>query len=86
MALHTDQSVGEIEIVPGVFYSVQIKHLKYLLCRPTQPFKLFRSHVGWGPEQLDRFLAAEPWQVLPATSSHVFHAGPGLWEEVSKLG
>ncbi len=85
IALHTDEPLGEIEVLPGVYHSVQTKHLQQLVCGPTYPCKFFRSHVAWGPEQLDRFLAADPWQVVPATANHVFHTGPGLWEEVSKV-
>jgi putative transcriptional regulator len=46
MALHTDESLGEIEVVPGVYYSVQMEHLEQMLCHPAHPVKVFRSHVG----------------------------------------
>jgi putative transcriptional regulator len=85
MALHTDESLGEIEILSGVYYSAQVKHLQQVICGPTHPCKIFSSHCGWGPGELERFLATAPWQILPATPSHVFHDGPGLWEEVSKV-
>ena len=85
MALHTDPSLGEIEVLPGVYYSVQKKRLEQLVRYPNHPLKLFQSHVGWGPGQLERFVEDGPWRILPATGEHVFHAGPSLWEEVSKL-
>jgi putative transcriptional regulator len=85
MALHTHSPVGEIEVLPGVYYSVQKAHLETLLHATARPLKVFQSHVGWGPDQLERFVENGPWRILPATSEHVFHAGPNLWEEVSKL-
>ena len=85
MALHTEPSLGEIEVLPGVHYSVQKKQIEQLIRYPGHPLKVFQSHVGWGPGQLERFLADGPWRILPATTEHVFHAGPSLWEEVSKL-
>jgi putative transcriptional regulator len=84
MALHTNPPLGEIEVMPGVFFSIQKKQLDALVRIPHQPLKMFQSHVGWGPDQLERFLADGPWRTLPATVEHVFHAGPNLWEEVSR--
>ena len=85
MALHTDKYLAEIEVLPGVYYSVQTKQLEELFRCPRQPLKVFSSHVGWGPGQLDDFLRASPWRIVPANSAQVFHAGPGLWEEFSAL-
>ena len=52
---------------------------------PRHPLKVFQSHIGWGPNQLERFLENDPWRILSATAEHVFHIGPNLWEEVLKL-
>jgi putative transcriptional regulator len=85
LALHADGSLGEIEILPGVYYSVQKRQLEQLVRSTGHPLKVFDSHVGWGPDQLERFLEDGPWRIVPATAEQVFHAGPNLWEEVSKL-
>jgi putative transcriptional regulator len=85
MALHAEPSLGEIEVLPGVYYSVQKEHLEQLIRYPRRPLKIFQSHVGWGPGQLERFLENNPWQIMPATAEHVFHLGPDLGDEVSKL-
>jgi putative transcriptional regulator len=86
MALHSDPSLGEIEVLPGVYYSVQKKQLEQLVRRPTHPLRIFDSHVGWGPGQMERFLEKGPWRTTPATPEHVFDAKPNLWEEVSPGG
>ncbi len=85
MALHTDATLGEIEVLPGVYYSVQYAHLEHLVRYPKHPFKMFQSHVGWGPGELERFVERHQWGVVPATPERVFPEGPGLWEELSGL-
>lgn len=83
MALHSDPEFSEIEVLAGVHYSVQIGRLQKLLRNPTAPFKVFESHIGWGPGQLEEFIAPGDWTIVPATAEQVFHPGPGLWEELS---
>ena len=85
MVLHTDPSLGEIEVLPGVFYSVEKRRLKELFDAKRHRMKVFHSHVGWGREQLDQFLEDGPWRILSATAEHIFSVGTNLWEEVSKL-
>ncbi len=85
MALHTESSVADLEVLPGVYYFVRQKLLEQLLHRPVSPFKIFISHAGWGPLQLERWIVARDWRTLPATPKHVFDTGTDLWEEVSKL-
>ncbi len=85
IALHTDKFLSEIEVLPGVYYSLQKGHLESLIRHPTGPFKIFTSHVGWGPGQLERFVEAGPWQILPATPDRVFDAEPKFWDRMAKL-
>ncbi len=85
MALHTEPSLGEIEVLPGVFYSVEKRRLKELFDAKRHPMKVFQSHVGWGPGQLERFLEDGPWRILPATAEHVFSVETNLWEVVQAI-
>ena len=86
VVLHTDATLGEVEVLPGVYYSVQAGNLEHLVRYPKHPFKMFRSHVGWAPGQLERFVKDGHWGIVPATIEDVFHAGSGLWEVVSERG
>lgn len=86
MALHTDAYLADRDVLPGIYYSVQRQHLEPLVCRGRPQLKVFQSHFGWGPGQLERLVEMDRWQIVPAAIGHVFHAGPGLWEEVMKLG
>ena len=85
MALHTDTFLGEIEVLPSVYYSVQKGHLEWLIQHPTGPFKIFTSHIDWGPGQLERFLEAGPRRMLPATRDYVFDVEADFWGRMSKL-
>lgn len=84
IALHAEPSLGELEVLQGVYYSVQKRHLEILLHAAKHPLKVFQSHVGWGPGQLEEVVANGPWRILPATAEHVFHIGSDLWDQVSK--
>ena len=85
MALHDDPSFAEIRVLPGVHYSVQKKNLEELVLRPGGVSRIFDSHAGWGPGQLERWIEAGGWLVVPARADLVFDTGPGLWEETLKL-
>lgn len=84
MAVHTNESLADLAVLPGVYYSVRRRHLERLVHEPTGPFKIFISHVGWGPGQLERFMEGGGWRTAPATREQVFDQGPRLWEELSK--
>lgn len=85
LAVHGEESLGEIEILSGVYYAVQKKNLENLIQRPNRPFKIFDSHAGWGPGQLEAWLNADSWLVLPASPGQVFDGGAGLWDELARM-
>lgn len=82
MAIYTCQTHGEIEVLPGIYYSVQKKHIKAVVRQADVQFKVFDSHVGWGPGQLEQWLDTKAWRTVPATLEQVFDSGAGLWEEI----
>lgn len=82
MAVHTCPLCGEIEVLPGVHYSVQKKHLEAVVQRADLRFKMFDSHVGWGPGQVERWLEAKGYRTLPSAPEQVFASGMNLWEEI----
>jgi putative transcriptional regulator len=83
MAVHTCQTLGEIEILNGVYYSVQKKHLEAIVPKSDIRCKIFDSHTGWGPGQLEQWLKEKAYQVLPATLEYVFENEMNLWEKAS---
>ena len=72
MALHTDPELGELEIVPGLFFSADKTHLEQLVDKADLRLKMFVGHSGWGGGQLENELAQGAWLTAPASLEEVF--------------
>jgi putative transcriptional regulator len=83
MALHTDQSLAEAEILPKLFFTASEQKVFALLQQSEHPYKIFAGHMGWGPEELERELDKTAWRTTPATADYVFSPSEELWEDVS---
>lgn len=84
MALHTDAELGEIEILPGLFFSAEKGHLEELVDKRGLRLKLFIGHSGWGGGQLENELSQGAWLTVPASLEDVFHDEHELWRLVSR--
>ena len=84
MAIHTLPHLGEMEIIPGVFFAAQRDHLDNLVRTTKSPYRLFVGHSGWGPGQLERELAEGSWLVTDTTPEMLFRAAEGFWERAAK--
>ena len=84
MAVHADQDLAEMEILPGVFLASDKANLDELVSHEDHPFKIFVGHAGWGAGQLEGELQQGAWRTTPATAEYVFHNGSDLWEAVSR--
>ena len=86
MAVHGCEALAEIKVLRGVYYSIKKQGLHKLVRQPDCPLKIFDSHAGWGPGQLEEQLEGELWQVISATSETVFGTDPKLWERLVESG
>lgn len=84
MAVHTDPSLSQIEVLPGVHFSVEKEQLEQLVRKNDQRVRLFVGNAGWAPDQLEGELASKAWLTIPATVDDVFHSGEDLWEIARK--
>ena len=84
MAVHTDASLGEMEIVPGVYFAAQRDHLEGLIRQDEHAFRFFVGHSGWGGGQLENELKQGAWLTMPATSELVFYDHDDLWRKVTQ--
>lgn len=82
MAIHRNPELGELEVLPGVFFAAKKVNLDRLVAQQEHVFKLFVGHAGWGPGQLDGELEVGAWFTQEATAEHVFYEGDDLWEQV----
>ncbi|TWT31445.1 YqgE/AlgH family protein [Blastopirellula retiformator] len=88
MALHAYKAAGEIEVLPGVYFSSDKDHLETLVRQSIEPKRLFIGYSGWGQHQLEAEMDAGGWLLLPADAELVFTTDVDrLWKDVtSKIG
>lgn len=84
LALHANEMLSEMEIVPGVHFAAQREHLEKLVAKHAAPFRLFVGHSGWGSGQLERELKEGSWLTAPASAEYVFFDEGDLWKEVTQ--
>jgi putative transcriptional regulator len=82
MALHTSLVLAELQVSPGLFFSMQRQNIQSLLERGEQVFRMFTGYSGWGAGQLEAELAAGGWLTLAATPEHAFGPPEPLWRQV----
>lgn len=85
MAVHRQQSLAEVQIIPGLFFSASKQNLDTLVMRPDPALKIFIGHSGWGPGQLDQEMDQGAWLTTPSTPESVFFDSSELWATVSRL-
>lgn len=84
MALHDDPSVAELEVIPGVYFSVQRQNIEQLMAGRDHEARVFLGHSGWAGGQLEGELAQGSWLVAPATKEIVFTDDERhLWQKVA---
>ena len=85
MALHTDVSASEMEILPGLYFAAQRENLEKILRQRQDMVRVFVGHAGWGGGQLEQELKEGAWLTGPASPEYVFSdRDADLWKEVSK--
>lgn len=74
-----------IAILPGLDLVIGPAQVRALLRAPgSRRVKVFAGYAGWGPEQLEREIAAGHWKVMPASEDLVFDADPATqWDRLS---
>lgn len=87
IALHTDESLAEMEVLPGLYFAAQRDHLEKLVAEEDHAFRLFVGHSGWGGGQLENELKEGSWLTTPASVDYVFYDEADLWKKVThKIG
>lgn len=82
MALHTHADLSEVEVLDGVYFSVQKENLNEIVTRDDASFRLFVGNAGWAGGQLEAELEEGSWFILKAEASHVFEPNDDLWRRV----
>ncbi|QDU56005.1 YqgE/AlgH family protein [Aeoliella mucimassa] len=85
IALHAIEDLGEKEVLPGVFMSVQRDVIEKLVLAPDTRLRLYSGHSGWGAGQLEDEMKAGGWHIVSAEPGDVFadqEQTEDLWQYV----
>lgn len=87
IALHSDISLSEAEVLPGVHLSTDRSNLESLVRQHIQPLRLFVGYSGWAADQLEGELEVGGWLTSRAVREDVFADHDSIWNQVaSRIG
>lgn len=84
MALHAEEFLMEMEVMPGVYFSANRDKLEQLAVKPDVVARYFVGYAGWSAGQLESELKRGSWQTLPARADHIFDSDERLWDIVRR--
>ena len=62
MAVHCDSALGEIEILPSLFFSGSEENVFAVMRRKRRPCGSLPAYAGWGPKQLEYEIDQGVWR------------------------
>jgi putative transcriptional regulator len=84
MAVHGCAEAGELEIMPGIFFSASKQNLDILVAQTKHPYKIFIGNSGWGAGQLEGEIQEGAWLSIADSAEYLFHESTELWNLVSR--
>lgn len=84
VALHAQAEHADMEVLPGVFYSIQPEHLEKLVTATDEPVRFIAGYAGWGPGQLEAEIEQGAWLNGEAKREQVFRDEVNAWERATK--
>ena len=84
MAIHTNQSHGENEIIPGVHFAAHKDHLNQLVRESETDYRIYSGYSGWAADQLEGELEFGGWMVMPARRDVIFSDPETMWENAAQ--
>jgi putative transcriptional regulator len=84
IALHNSEPLGEKEVLPGVFVSMQRDRIDQLVREPLPVVRVFNGNAGWASGQLEGEMKAGGWLKTAAVISDVFADHETLWKQVTQ--
>ena len=83
IAIHTEASCSENQILPGVHLATQKHFLTRILGQQNRPVRLFTGYAGWAGGQLEAELKVGGW-LTAATAEDIFSDPEHLWKKVTQ--
>jgi putative transcriptional regulator len=88
VALHTQEYLLEIEIMPGLYFTSGKEKLESLAAQTPDAknrVKFFAGYSGWAAGQLEHEIARGSWSVMPARLEHAFWHEDELWKRANRF-
>jgi putative transcriptional regulator len=82
MALHCHPALGEVEVLPGLFFSGGKENVLAVMHQSQPPCRIFTGYSGWGPGQLDNEIGQGVWRTTEANVERVFSHSNRLWRDL----
>lgn len=84
MAVHAQESLAQMEVVEGVYFSTDREAFEELVLHDREDAKFFVGHAGWSPGQLEEEIESGAWLASPARPQDVFSTGEELWAKLRR--
>lgn len=74
------------KVIRGVYWGADYEDLKEILRKKDEnALRIFFGYSGWGPGQLEFELSLDDWQLLPASTDHIFSPDTeNLWRLLNR--
>ena len=84
MAIHTNESYTENEIIPGVHFAAHKDHLNQLVREPQTDYRIYSGYSGWAADQLEGELEFGGWMIMPARRDVIFSDPDVMWRNAAQ--
>jgi putative transcriptional regulator len=82
MALHTDESLAESEVLPELYFATAKEKIEELVLKPETSVRFYAGYAGWTAGQLDTELNEGAWFTTDAKPEHAFWPSDDLWDRL----
>jgi putative transcriptional regulator len=80
--VHSEEELGEIEVLQGVFFTSEREKIERLLSDNPMPARYFAGYAGWSAGQLDAELETGSWLLTPGDQRLLFATSDDLWNRI----
>lgn len=85
MAIHPFAEIGQIEILPGLFFAAETTAIEWLLQKADESrVRFFVGYSGWSPGQLEAEMETGSWVTADASIERVFAPESTLWRDIKR--
>jgi putative transcriptional regulator len=87
VALHTQEYLLEIEVLPGLYFTSGKEKLETLAAQTGDvgQVKFFAGYSGWAAGQLEHEISRGSWSVMPARLEHAFWHEDEIWKRANRF-